>query len=52
MNGYRELLGTDFDGRSTDGIDDMIYDAFESPRHRKRVPGLVALMNDPGAREI
>jgi hypothetical protein len=46
------LLGTDFNGRPTDDIDDVIHDAFESPRHRTRVPGLVALMNDPGAPEI
>ncbi|MFF7499901.1 hypothetical protein ACFZBM_10665 [Streptomyces lavendulae] len=52
MHGYQELLGTDFDGRPTDDIDDVIYDAFESSRHRTRVPGLVALMNDPGAPEI
>ncbi|MFD8413594.1 hypothetical protein ACFV2Q_17785 [Streptomyces sp. NPDC059650] len=52
MSDYRALLGTDFDGRPTDDIDDVIYDAFESPRHLARVPGLVALMNDPGAPEI
>ncbi|MFF8259708.1 hypothetical protein [Streptomyces virginiae] len=52
MRGYDRLLGTDFDGRPTDDIDDVIYDAFESPRHLTRVPGLVALMNDPGTPEI
>ncbi|MFD5886965.1 hypothetical protein ACFWHQ_13410 [Streptomyces sp. NPDC060334] len=52
MDGYRELLGTDFDGRPTDDIDDVIHGAFESSRHRARVPGLVALMNDSGAPEI
>ncbi|MFK0252676.1 hypothetical protein [Streptomyces sp. NPDC090445] len=52
MHGYRELLGTDFDGRPTDDIDDVIYEAFESPRHLARVPGIVALMNDAGAPEI
>ncbi|WP_405441712.1 hypothetical protein OG373_31345 [Streptomyces avidinii] len=52
MQGYGQLLGTDFDGRPTDDIDDVIHDAFESPRHLTRVPGLVALMNDPGMPEI
>ncbi|THA82450.1 hypothetical protein [Streptomyces sp. A0592] len=52
MPGCRELPGTDFDGRPTDDIDDVIHDAFESSRHLTRVPGLVALMNDPGTPEI
>ncbi|RPK69010.1 hypothetical protein EES42_20015 [Streptomyces sp. ADI95-17] len=33
MHRHRELCGTDFDGRPTDGIDDVIHDALESPRH-------------------
>ncbi|MFJ7778405.1 hypothetical protein [Streptomyces yangpuensis] len=48
VQGYGPLLGTDFDGRPTDDIHDVIYGAFESPRHLNRVPGLVALMNGSG----
>ncbi|MFG2991962.1 hypothetical protein ACGFZK_22210 [Streptomyces sp. NPDC048257] len=52
LHGYRELRGTDFDGRPTGDIDDVIYDAFESRRRLNGVPGLVALINDPGMPEI
>ncbi|MFD3718940.1 hypothetical protein [Streptomyces sp. NPDC058674] len=46
MQGYRDLLGTDFDSRPTDDIDDVIYGASESPHHRTRVPGLVDDIRD------
>ncbi|MEV4440461.1 hypothetical protein AB0K09_15840 [Streptomyces sp. NPDC049577] len=52
MTRFSELLGTDFDGRPTNDIDDVIFGAFDEPAHRDRVPGLVELMNDPAAPEI
>ncbi|MCX5377624.1 hypothetical protein [Streptomyces sp. NBC_00091] len=45
---YEALLGTDFDGSPTDDPYDVIYDGHDHPRHRDRVPGLVALVADPG----
>jgi hypothetical protein len=45
------LLGTDFDGRPVDDVEDVIYDALDDPRHRDRVPGLVDLMSDGSASE-
>lgn len=52
MNRINTLLGTDFDGRPVEGVDDVIDEAFDDPRHTERVPGLVALMDDPAAPEI
>lgn len=46
------LLGVDFDGQPVEDIDDVIGEAFDDPRHRERVPGLIALMNDTAAPEI
>ncbi|HEU5157286.1 MAG TPA: hypothetical protein VFU43_09830 [Streptosporangiaceae bacterium] len=51
MNQFEELLGTDFDGSPTSDLDDVIYEGLDDPRHRERVPGLVALMNDETAPE-
>jgi hypothetical protein len=48
---FDELLGTDFDGSPTSDLDDVIYEGLDDPRHRGRVPGLVALMNDETAPE-
>lgn len=48
MTRFEKLLGTDFDGEPTTGIDDVIDSASEDPRHRERVPGLIELMHDPG----
>jgi hypothetical protein len=48
---FDELLGTDFDGRPTSDVEDVIYEALDDPRHRERVPGLVDLMRDAAAPE-
>ncbi|MDT3396803.1 hypothetical protein RKE29_09135 [Streptomyces sp. B1866] len=51
MSRFEELLGTDFDGRPTTDLDDVVYEGLDDSRHRERVPGLVALMNDESAAE-
>ncbi|MEU0196826.1 hypothetical protein [Streptomyces sp. NPDC006240] len=51
MDRFNRLLGTDFDGRPVDDVEDVICDALDDPRHRERVPGLVELMNDGEAPE-
>ncbi|GHC50695.1 hypothetical protein [Streptomyces cinnamoneus] len=43
------LLGTDFDGNPVEDPYDVIGDGLDDPRHRERVPGLVALVGDPAA---
>ncbi len=45
------LLGTDFDGRPVDDPYDVIDGGLDDPRHRERVPGLVALVHDPAESE-
>ncbi|WP_240980822.1 MULTISPECIES: hypothetical protein [unclassified Streptomyces] len=51
MGRFEALLGTDFDGRPTEDVDDVIYEALDDARHRERVPGLIELMNDGSAPE-
>lgn len=51
MTRFQELLRTDFEGRPTEDIDDVVLDAFDDPRYRERVPGIIELMNDPAAPE-
>ncbi|MEU8434349.1 hypothetical protein AB0F18_15785 [Streptomyces sp. NPDC029216] len=47
---YEELLGTGFDGTPADDPYDVIYDGHDEPgRALERVPGLTALLGDPGA---
>ncbi|MFJ9180088.1 hypothetical protein [Streptomyces sp. NPDC102360] len=48
-NRFEALLGTDFKGRPTNDLEDVIYEALDDPRHRERVPGLTALLQDPTA---
>ncbi|MFI1968172.1 hypothetical protein BLA24_20740 [Streptomyces cinnamoneus] len=43
------LLGVDFDGRAVDDPYDVVDEGLDDPRHRERVPGLVALMHDSAA---
>ncbi|MEU9039068.1 hypothetical protein AB0D45_29775 [Streptomyces sp. NPDC048352] len=45
---YERLLGTGFDGAPADPYD-VIYGGYDDPAHRDRVPGLTALLADPGA---
>jgi len=51
MTRFQELLRTDFDGHPAEDIDDVILEAFDDPRYRERVPGIIELMNDPAAPE-
>ncbi|WP_233415555.1 hypothetical protein [Streptomyces sp. N35] len=51
MSRFDELLGTDFAGRPTGDLEDVIYEGLDEPRHQERVPGLVALMHDTSALE-
>lgn len=45
----QRLLFTDFDGRPADP-DAVVNEAFDDPRHTERVPGLVAVLGDEGAK--
>ncbi|MER7824309.1 hypothetical protein ABTX85_17295 [Streptomyces sp. NPDC096097] len=49
MTRFEELLGTDFEGRPTDDVDDVIYGGYDHAEHRERVPGLVSLLDDATA---
>ncbi|MFI6942927.1 hypothetical protein ACIBI4_26995 [Streptomyces sp. NPDC050418] len=51
MSRFDELLGTDFSGEPTGDLEEVLYEGLDDPRHRERVPGLVALMNDAKAAE-
>ncbi|MFE6085024.1 hypothetical protein [Streptomyces virginiae] len=46
---FEELLGTDFAGRPTGDVDDVIYGGYDHAEHRERVPGLVSLLGDASA---
>ncbi|GAA2713128.1 MULTISPECIES: hypothetical protein [Streptomyces] len=46
------LLGVDFDGRPVDDPYDVIDEGLDDPRHRERVPGLVALVHDAAAPDL
>ncbi|MEV4433425.1 hypothetical protein [Streptomyces sp. NPDC049585] len=46
------LLGIDFDGRPVDDPYDVIDEGLDDPRHRDRVPGLVALVHDAAALDL
>ncbi|MFF4266934.1 hypothetical protein [Streptomyces virginiae] len=46
---FEELLGTDFAGRPTGDVDDVIHDGHDHAEHRERVPGLVSLLGDASA---
>ncbi|MEV4743333.1 hypothetical protein [Streptomyces sp. NPDC049555] len=46
------LLGVDFDGRPVDDPYDVVDEGLDDPRHRDRVPGLVALVHDAAAPEL
>lgn len=46
---FDQLLGTDFDNQPTSDTDEVIYGGLDHPRHRERVPGLVAIMTDSAA---
>ncbi|MFZ3566357.1 hypothetical protein ACOKM5_05220 [Streptomyces sp. BH097] len=50
-DGFEALLGTDFEGRPTNDVEDVIYEALDDPRHRERVPGLTALLQDTTAQD-
>jgi hypothetical protein len=45
----RHLLYTDFDGRALDSPQPLIGRGLVDDRHRKRVPGLAAVLDDPAA---
>ncbi|MEV0415793.1 hypothetical protein AB0I68_34735 [Streptomyces sp. NPDC050448] len=49
MTQFEDLLGTDFEGRHTADVDDVIYGGYDHPHHRARVPGLVDLLGDTSA---
>ncbi|SDK58594.1 hypothetical protein [Streptomyces indicus] len=51
MRRFAELLGTDFAGRPNSDVEQVVHEGLDEPRHRDRVPGLVALLHDASAPE-
>ncbi|MER7175638.1 hypothetical protein [Streptomyces mesophilus] len=51
MSRFVELLGTSFDGETGADFEDVLYDGLDDPRHRARVPRLVALLGSGTERE-
>jgi hypothetical protein len=49
VNPYRDLLYTDFDGAPLAGPEQLVGLGLEDDRHRLRVPGLTAVIDDPAA---
>lgn len=51
LDRFDGLLGTDFDGRPVDDVEDVICDALDDPHHGEWVPGLVDVGRAGGLRD-